>query len=336
MKTKMSLIFATLVVLLGTMIWVVQDRRSMNARSSDRGYVASPVPAPAAVIPVAAAAPTTVTRTEPMVPQAAVTASGTTPSQVVSETPAAPMVHVAASGAMKYTARDGDTLSQLAVALLGTDTQEHRDAVIAANASLQADPDRVLEGQVYTIAPTAAAVTTIEAPAEVAAAKETPATPVSSGPKLQYTAQPGDTVSGLATNLLGADTKANRAGIVEKNPSLKDDPDHLVAGQTYTIVARNGLASEPAAATTLETEKTPAARPAVAAPVTAGVGHTLRYTARAGDTMSEVTTALLGSDSAANRETVTLTNPSLKANPDQLVAGQVYWVAAPGAGDAAP
>ena len=57
------------------------------------------------------------------------------------------------------------------------------------------------------------------------------------GRVLRYTAQAGDTVSKLATVLLGSDTKANRQAIIDNNRSLKQDPDHLVAGQTYWISA---------------------------------------------------------------------------------------------------
>ena len=57
---------------------------------------------------------------------------------------------------------------------------------------------------------------------------------------LRYTAKSGDTVSKLAVSLLGSDTPDNRDRIVQSNPSLKRDPDHLVAGQTYWIAAPTG------------------------------------------------------------------------------------------------
>lgn len=41
----------------------------------------------------------------------------------------------------------------------------------------------------------------------------------------------------LATILLGSDTAANRNLIIEANRSLINDPDHLVAAQTYWIAA---------------------------------------------------------------------------------------------------
>jgi len=40
-------------------------------------------------------------------------------------------------------------------------------------------------------------------------------------------------------------------------------------------------------------------------------------------------TVLLGTDSPANRELIIKNNPVLKKDPDHLVAGQTYWIAAP-------
>ena len=54
---------------------------------------------------------------------------------------------------------------------------------------------------------------------------------------LRYVAQPGDTVTKLTTTLLGSDTAGNRKLILDANPSLKHDPDHIVAGKTYWIAA---------------------------------------------------------------------------------------------------
>ena len=55
------------------------------------------------------------------------------------------------------------------------------------------------------------------------------------GRSVRYTALPDDSVSKLALILLGSDTPANRQLIIKSNPELKQDPDHVVAGQTYWI-----------------------------------------------------------------------------------------------------
>jgi hypothetical protein len=59
---------------------------------------------------------------------------------------------------LRYTAVAGDTVSKMAIQLLGNDTQETRDLIIKNNPSLKKDPDRVIEGQTYWIpAPSASA-----------------------------------------------------------------------------------------------------------------------------------------------------------------------------------
>ena len=147
---------------------------------------------------------------------------------------------------------------------------------------------------------------------------------------MKYVAQTGDTVAGLAGNLLGADTKTNRNSIIADNTSLQQDPNHLVAGQTYTIAAPKGLAANSAA----PLSKTPTTQPD-ADNVLVAAGRHLRYTAKPGDNVSKLATALLGSDTVANRDVIINSNPSLKQDPDHLVAGQTYWISAPTA-DAAP
>jgi nucleoid-associated protein YgaU len=143
---------------------------------------------------------------------------------------------------------------------------------------------------------------------------------------LKYTAQEGDTVSGLASDLLGRDTKANQDGITAGNASLRQDPDRLVAGRSYTIVARNGLA---AAAPTTRPANAPTTQPDADDLARIGAGRVLRYTAQPGDTVSKLAVALLGNDTPENRELILRSNFSLKQDPDHLVAGQTYWINAP-------
>ena len=67
------------------------------------------------------------------------------------------LVQIGSNRELRYTARTGDSVSKLAEILLGSDTQENRDAIINNNASLKSDPDRVVAGQTYWIpAPTPA------------------------------------------------------------------------------------------------------------------------------------------------------------------------------------
>ncbi len=352
MKTRLTLIFAALVVLLGAMGWLLQDRRmnpALPVMAAEHDLNMSVAPAAAPTTP-----PTTPSTAAPAIAAAVPVATAPVALIVtpVFQSTTTPMVHVEVSGEMKYVARAGDTVSELAIALLGSDSKAHRDWVIAANSSLQTNPDRVLEGQTYSIdlsavpvsdnaaaaqMPNVAAIVpvTSASPKEISPsvnpASDDKAVDAASGPKLKYTAQPGDSVAVLAGNLLGGDTRANRETIIAGNASLQQDPNHLVAGKTYTIAVPNGLAADPSA----PQAKVPATQPDADEVAQLSVGRTLRYTAQPGDSVSKLAVVLLGSDTPANRDLVTKSNPSLKKDPDHLVAGQTYWIAAPTA-DAMP
>jgi hypothetical protein len=193
-------------------------------------------------IPANAAAPAPVAAPVVPVPVPAA-AEATTAAPAPAEAPDA------GTHQLRYTARAGDNVSVLAAALLGDDSKANRDAIVAANHSLQVNPDRVVDGRTYRIPVgqtqplSAAAPDATNAAAQPAAAKvgaEPDADDVveaSAARDLRYTAQPGDTVSTLAVALLGSDTPANRAAIIDNNKSLVKDADHVVAGQTYWITA---------------------------------------------------------------------------------------------------
>jgi hypothetical protein len=148
---------------------------------------------------------------------------------------------------------------------------------------------------------------------------------------LRYTAKPGDTVTNLAGALLGGETKTNRDAIVNANSSLQADADHVVAGRTYRIPAPDGLsaATQATAASPASLLARPTTQPDSDDIIQAGSPRSLRYTAKAGDTVTSLAVALLGSDSKANRDAIINTNPSLKTNPDRVVVGQTYWIPAP-------
>src|SRR3954470_12875313 len=89
MKSRLSLIFVTLVVLLGSMVWVIQDRRNvaslpaMAAPSAPISVEATPA---AAVLPASAI---------PVAPTQSVAVPVAIPT---TEAPTLPMVHVDPSG----------------------------------------------------------------------------------------------------------------------------------------------------------------------------------------------------------------------------------------------
>jgi hypothetical protein len=248
-----------------------------------------------------------------------------------------PVKAVKSSGAGEagYTAADGDTLSNVAAGLLGSDTKKNRDAVIAGNPSLAADPDRVLAGKKYfleaptanTPAATASEVPTASIPATQPAVSE--AAHADSDRVLNYTARSGDTVSVLAAGLLGGDSKTNRDAIIGENESLQRNPNRVVAGKTYKIPTTTGLSAAPVSAPVPHVAAT--TQPEADEVVQNGAGRALRYTARAGDNVSKLATVLLGSDTQANRDAIISNNASLKNDPDRVVAGQTYWIPAPAA-----
>jgi nucleoid-associated protein YgaU len=52
---------------------------------------------------------------------------------------------------------------------------------------------------------------------------------------IEYTVVEGDSLSKMASKLMGGNTKANRDAIMKANPSLAGDPNKVIIGQTYNI-----------------------------------------------------------------------------------------------------
>lgn len=93
----------------------------------------------------------------------------------------------------KYTAVSGDTLSKMASRFLGGNTKTNRDAIVRANPSLHADPNRIIVGHVYVI-PATPAPAPATPPASVAS--NTPSTPAApSAPLTSGSTDPSATVS---------------------------------------------------------------------------------------------------------------------------------------------
>ncbi|MGA2230467.1 MAG: LysM peptidoglycan-binding domain-containing protein [Tepidisphaeraceae bacterium] len=99
--------------------------------------------------------------------------------------------------ARSYQAQEGDTVSRMAAKLMGANTHANRQAIIAANPSLQADPNKVIVGQSYLIpGGSGAAPTAANIPGTV---------PVQANANAgwTYVVKPGDTLWGIATGQLG-------------------------------------------------------------------------------------------------------------------------------------
>jgi nucleoid-associated protein YgaU len=73
----------------------------------------------------------------------------------------------------EYKAQAGDSLSKIASRHLGANTKANRDAIIRVNPTLQANPDRIVEGRTYVLPPP---------PTAEAAPAAAPVTPPSAAP----------------------------------------------------------------------------------------------------------------------------------------------------------
>lgn len=312
MKHRVKLALSTLLITLAGLGLMV----AQNWRDTTRTIVVHLHDQPAAALPLMAAVPTT----QPTLPSAVTRISTDAP---VSQTPA-----VTSDTAVMHTAKIGETVSGLASTLRNKETQAYQDAIIGANPSLKANPDKLVAGQTYII-PAAADVPTNSSASSAAPADapaESPA--VADAPKvLHYTAQPGDTVTNMAGAFLNSPDQAHRDTITNANPSLKADPDRVVAGKKYTIpVSEDGLS---AASVTVKTDDQSDTQPDADGMTATAAVKLLSYTAKSGDTVSSMAVALLGSDSAAARDSIISSNPSLKRDPDKVLVGQTYSIPAP-------
>lgn len=310
MKSRWNVVIVALLGVIGALLWtIMRDHRTAVALAADVAQqppVIAP-PAPAPVMPQ-----------QPRVPAApTIDVDGVTPAGSVIQS--------------KYTAQPGDTVSNLAGALPGGNQKINRDAVINANPSLQQNPDRVIAGKTYQIpaqvdAPAPAAPATAPLITHPPIAEADPGEAVH---ELKYIARAGDTVSTLAATLLGSDTKENRDAIIASNASLQNNPDRVIAGQTYRIPVRASQPLASAPSSELQALPRPTTQPDADHLVLAGSARELRYTAQPGDTVSTLATALLGSDTKENRDAIIDNNKSLKQDPDHVIAGQAYWIPAP-------
>lgn len=73
------------------------------------------------------------------------------------------------------------------------------------------------------------------------------------GKQREYVAQAGDSLSRIASKLMGSSSKANRDAIIKANPSLQKNPDIVVEGRKYMIPVAATAAATPAAPATPST-----------------------------------------------------------------------------------
>ena len=107
----------------------------------------------------------------------------------------------------------------------------------------------------------------------------------------EYKAEPGDNLSRIAAKTMGANTKANRDAIVKANPSLRDDPNKIIAGKTYVIPAAAAVASEAPVAPAETVAQVPPTRTPSSSPE-------YWYTTKEGDSLWRIAAEQLGDGNA--------------------------------------
>jgi nucleoid-associated protein YgaU len=139
----------------------------------------------------------------------------------------------------QYTVEAGDSLSRIALRQMGANTKANRDAIVKANPSLQADPDRVIIGQTYNIPAAAGTTAQAQTPPAVVnppAVDRSPAPIKATVAEYWYQVQPGDNLWKIAKEQLG-DTRTVSA-IKELNKHNIKNWDVLPAGTKLRLPAR--------------------------------------------------------------------------------------------------
>jgi nucleoid-associated protein YgaU len=145
------------------------------------------------------------------------------------------------TGMKQYTVEPGDSLSKIALRQMGANTKANREAIIKANPSLQADPDKVVIGQTYNIPPapgvSAQAQGRVPAPTPQQPAPERTAAPIkAAGAEFWYQVQPGDNLWKIAKEQLG--DASTVPAIKELNKANVKNWDVLPAGTKLRMPAR--------------------------------------------------------------------------------------------------
>jgi nucleoid-associated protein YgaU len=126
----------------------------------------------------------------------------------------------------------------------------------------------------------------------------------------KYKAQPGDSVSRMASKFLGSNSVENRQAIIDANPSLQDDPDRVIVGQSYVI---------PAARQTVMASGSPGALQAPASIGHSGNGREYFYTVQDGDSLWQIANDELGDPSAI--DAIKELNASILKGKDTVIPG---------------
>jgi nucleoid-associated protein YgaU len=175
--------------------------------------------------------------------------------QVDTQTPTGPTTPTVptATSFKEYKAQEGDSLSRIAGRLMGANTKANRDAIVAANPTLKADPNKVVVGRTYLI-PTSANLV----PANVVAtaqqtqktfepkATEAKAVAASDPGTVWYTVKENDNLWKIAAEQLGTGTAWTT--IKEMNKEVLKGSDSVRKDMRLKLPAKPGGATATASA----------------------------------------------------------------------------------------
>lgn len=146
-------------------------------------------------------------------------------------------VKVSAKGGREYEVASGDSLSKIAQKFYGSSSRQYRDAIVAANPSLKADPNRLIAGVKYIIPAIETGNTTAQNSPTPAVPKVAPKPAASS--EHFYTVKAGDNLWAIARDQCG-DTAAL--------PALKElNKDALKGGDGIRVGMKLRLPTKPVA-----------------------------------------------------------------------------------------
>jgi nucleoid-associated protein YgaU len=150
-------------------------------------------------------------------------------------------VIVATAAGKQYKAEEGDSVSSMARKFMGGNTKANRDAIVAANPSLQQNPDRIIAGRTYLIpnevtASAQSAQPQQQQPAPVAVndKKEQPAT--NDGNDNVYVVKSGDSLSKIAVMQCG--NGAAVTAIKDLNKDILKDSDTIQVGMKLRLPSK--------------------------------------------------------------------------------------------------
>ncbi len=174
-----------------------------------------------------------------------VTTSNGNSSSNPSQTQKQPVI-VATNAGKQYKAEEGDSVSSMARKFMGANTKANRDAIVAANPSLQANPDRIISGHTYLIPNAVDSSASSQQPTQAPVQPSTPAAPSkpqtassdsSSSPNDNvYVVKAGDNLSKIAVMQCG-DGGAVTA-IKDLNKDILKDSDVIQVGMKLRLPSK--------------------------------------------------------------------------------------------------